>query len=147
MHSELNHISTFIRLKSLVGTWHGINEDKEPTTVNYALTAADSALVESWIFDNGSEALTIYHMDNDILMAMHYCPIGNQPRLDLKEQLADGTLKFECVSATHMKSFKDPHEHAFDLKLIENGSFYRTETYVEKDGSYQSNGILFQRAE
>jgi DNA-binding PadR family transcriptional regulator len=142
---SLNHKDIFESLKTLLGHWHGIDEQNRPTKVHYTLTANGSALVEDWAFDNDMEALTIYHMDGSLLMATHYCPIGNQPRLDLKRQSEDGTLFFECVSATHLTSFKDPHEHAFNLKLNKDGSFYREETYVEKSGELESNGILFAR--
>ncbi len=142
---SLNHEATFTSLQTLVGSWFGVNEDGHPTTMIYSMTADDTALVEDWKFHDGMEALTIYHMDFEILMATHYCPIGNQPRLDLKHRLDDGTLKFECVSATHLSSFDDPHEHAFSLRLNSDGTIYREETYMEKDGQLHSNGILFQR--
>ena len=145
MKTTLDHGTIFERLKSLTGDWAGVDEKGEPTFVNYKMTASETALVENWTFHNGNEALTIYHMDFETLMAMHYCPIGNQPRLDLQTQTTDGTLKFQCVSATHLKSFEDPHEHAFDLKLNRDGTLYRTETYMEKDGQLRSNGILFKR--
>lgn len=142
---SLDHTAIFESLKTLLGDWHGIDEQGRPTKVRYSMTANDTALVEDWAFDNHMEALTIYHMDEALLMATHYCPIGNQPRLDLKTQREDGTLFFECVSATHLKSFKDPHEHAFNLKLNKDGTFFREETYVEKDEELHSNGILFSR--
>lgn len=141
----IDHTAVFDTLRGLVGRWRGEDEDGHTALVTYSLTANDTALVEDWTFHTGGEALTIYHMDGDLLMAMHYCPIGNQPRLDLKEQQEDGRLMFECVSATHLKSFDDPHEHAFNLKLNADGSLHREETYVEDDAKLHSNGILFQR--
>ena len=141
-----NHLTVFNKLHQLVGRWEGTNEDGHTAYITYSLTANDTALVEDWTFHNNMTALTIYHMDAETLMAMHYCPIGNQPRLDMKEQLSDGTLKFECVSATHLKNFDDPHEHAFDLKLNDDGTIFRNETYMEDSGELESNGILFRRA-
>lgn len=145
MSTQLDHVNIFDAIKALVGDWHGINEEGEPTSITYKMTANDSALVENWTFENGMEALTIYHMDANTLMAMHYCPIGNQPRLDLKQQASNGTLTFECVSATNLKSFKDPHEHAFNLRINKDGTLYRDETYMESDGELHTNGILFTR--
>jgi len=144
--TSLDHAAIFETLKSLLGDWLGTDEQGRPTKVHYAMTANNTALVEDWAFDNDMKALTIYHMDGPLLMATHYCPIGNQPRLDLRARSEDGTLFFECVSATHLKSFKDPHEHAFNLKLNKDGTFYREETYMEKSGELESNGILFSRA-
>ncbi len=140
-----NALDIFEGLKALVGKWHGTNEEGRPVSIVYEMTANDTALVEDWFFDNGMRALTIYHMDHDTLMAMHYCPIGNQPRLDLIRQDADGLLAFECVSATHLKSKTDPHEHAFDLRINPDGSLYRSETYYEDDGRLESNAAVFRR--
>ena len=141
----MNHLAVFKTLHTLVGHWSGVNKDGHPAYMEYFLTADDAALVEAWTFHNDQTALTIYHMDDAVLMATHYCPIGNQPPLDLKAQLSDGTLKFECVSATHLNSFKDPHEHAFDLRINDDASLLRNETYVERSGEYASNGIFFER--
>ncbi len=146
MTDKIDHYSEFMSLKHLVGDWSGIDEDGHLARVNYRLTANQSALVEDWTFYNDAEALTIYHMDKETLMATHYCPIGNQPRLDLNARRADGTLFFECVSATHLESFDHPHEHAFNLKIHADGTLYREETYMEKDGQLHSNGILFRRS-
>lgn len=143
--NEMNPQAILKSLHKLVGKWSGLNEDGHPAYIDYALTANDTALIEEWTFHTHHTALTIYHMDGPTLMATHYCPIGNQPRLDLKRQRTDGTLEFECVSATHLNSFKDPHEHSFDLRINDDGSLYRTETYMEDSGVYSSNGILFKR--
>ncbi len=144
--NALDQAAIFQSLKKLIGNWQGTNEDGQWVGVRYEMTANGTALVENWTFHNQMKALTIYHMDGRALMAMHYCPIGNQPRLDLKHRSADGTLAFECVSATHLKTFKDPHEHAFDLKMNKDDTLYRSETYVETDGRLKRNGTLFRRA-
>ena len=142
--AKLETQKIFTEICALVGDWSGINEDGQPVSIKYALTANDSALVEQWFFHNDMEALTIYHPDGDRLMAMHYCPIGNQPRLDLKRRSADGTLEFEYVAATNLPSLATAHEHAFDLRIIDANTIHRNETYVE-NGTMESNGTTFTR--
>jgi hypothetical protein len=140
----LNHQDEFDRLKSLLGNWHGVTEEGRKVRVTYSLTAADHVLIESWFFDNGMTALTLYHMDNAQLIATHYCPIGNQPRLELREKTPSGTLKFLFASATNLPDITDPHEHAFELRLDNDDQFFRHETYAS-DGEFDSNGNMFRR--
>ncbi|RZV34719.1 MAG: hypothetical protein EX271_13395, partial [Acidimicrobiales bacterium] len=98
----LDHTDIFESLKKLVGDWRGINEAGEPVLVNYRMSANDSTLVESWTFANGMDALTMFHMNGETLMATHFCPIGNQPRFVLETQTPSGFLKFEFLDATNL---------------------------------------------
>lgn len=136
--------SIFSALRNLVGYWNGINEAGNPVSIRYAMTANDTVLVEQWFFHNDMEAMTLYHPDGERLIATHYCPIGNQPRLELHRQLEDGTLEFEFQSATNLPNEDSAHEHAFDLRIIDADTILRNETYVE-NGVAESNGTTFYR--
>lgn len=141
---EVDSALVFSELAALVGRWEGTNEEGNPVAIEYSLTANGTALVEHWFFHNGMEALTIYHPDGDQMMATHYCPIGNQPRLDLKRRKPDGTLEFEYVAATNLPDIELPHEHAFDLRIIDANTIHRNETYRAGD-ELESNGTTFTR--
>lgn len=143
---NLDHHQIFDQLKSLVGKWEGINEEQNPVSIAYNLSANDTVLVEDWTFDNGVEALTLYSMDETILTAMHYCPIGNQPRLILKERLGTGVLLFEFHSAMNLPDENAEHEHAFDLLLVDSNTFIRNETY-RTDGRAEKNGTTYFRTQ
>lgn len=134
----------FEDLKALVGDWRGMNEDGESVAVKYSLSANNSVLVEQWFFHNDMEALTLYHLDGASLMATHYCPLGNQPRLELKHRAIDGTLEFEFVSATNLARVEDEHEHSFDLRVIDENTIRRNETYLT-EGVTETNGTTFHR--
>lgn len=142
----MNHHQVFDQLKSLVGNWQGINEDKNPVSIAYKLSANDTVLVEDWTFANGMEALTLYSMDEAILTASHYCPLGNQPRLVLTQQLETGVLLFEFHSAMNLPDENTQHEHAFDLLLVDGNTLVRNETYCT-DGQAEENGTTFSRME
>lgn len=144
--NTIDHIAVFSSISNLVGDWSGTNEEGHPVSVRYTMTANNTAVVEQWYFHKDMEALTIYHLDGDQLMAMHYCPIGNQPRLDLKRQLKDGTLEFEFSAATNLTTPNEPHEHAFNLRIIDDETVRRNETYVE-NGVAETNGTTFHRGQ
>lgn len=143
--TTLNATAIFAELCEMVGNWQGVNEEGHDVSIAYSLNANDTVLVEHWFFHNDMEALTIYHLDGRQLMATHYCPVGNQPRLDLMRRTADGTLEFEYRSATNLPDFAVDHQHAFDLRILGHDKFHRNETYLCA-GASDSNGTTFMRA-
>jgi hypothetical protein len=101
--------------------------------------------MEHWTLSETTDALTLYHMDGDILMATHYCPLCNQPRLHLVFD-ENGELGFEFVSATNLLDLSDAHQHSFQIRLIDHTSFWRSETYVGGTGGFQE-ALTFRRVD
>ena len=125
----------FKQLSSLVGGWEGKFEDGRPHSVSYRLTAGGTVLVETWTLGPGRESLTLYHMDGEILVADHYCPQGNQIRLQLTEGGGVDKLSFVFRDGTNLQVKGKSHQHAFWIKLNGPSSFVRSETYVENGGT------------
>jgi hypothetical protein len=75
--------AAFHQLKSLVGTWRNAERPDSPLRIRFYLTAGGTVLVESWEARGKPHSLTLYHRDGPALLATHYCPQGNQPRLPL----------------------------------------------------------------
>jgi hypothetical protein len=121
----------FNRLTSLIGSWEGKRPDGRPHTVSYRLTAGGSVLVETWTLSSGRESMTMYHLDGDILMATHYCPQGNQPRLQLVPGSELDKFSFVFRDGTNLQVKEKSHQHSFSIKLSGTNSFERSETYVE----------------
>lgn len=134
----------FETLAALIGHWHGVNEEGREVWVDYSFTANDSVIVEHWVFHNKMESLTLFHRDNARLIATHYCPIGNQPTLELQAVGKDGTVRFEKVSVTNLRDRDEDHCHDFEMTFNTDGTFYRTETYCAGEAC-ESNGTLFRR--
>ena len=121
----------FEQLKSLVGEWRGQRPDGREVGVTYRLSAADSVLVETWTLGPEQEALTVYHMDGSELLATHFCPQGNQPRLRMR-RAAGSRFDFTFQDATGI----DPGQavqHAFWIEIGADGTITRSETYVQGD--------------
>ncbi|WP_421790425.1 hypothetical protein [Hyphobacterium sp.] len=140
----MDHNAAFAELKNLVGSWKGTNEEGDPVEVAFSVTANGSAVVEDWTFHNGMTALTVYSLDEDTLQARHYCPIGNQPLLELKGRDNQGALVFEFVSARNLPDPKTDHNRAFDIRMTGKDEMIRNETYRENFVS-ESNGTRFSR--
>ena len=140
--SVMNHREHFESLTSLVGHWTGTASDGHQLRVDYFLHADDSVLMEHWHL-RSTDALTLYHLDGEQLMATHYCPLCNQPRLNLVE-VQGGKLRFAYVSATNLQSTSDEHQHSFELKLIDCQNFWRSESYLAA-GNLMTEALTYVR--
>jgi hypothetical protein len=141
---QTNARAAFTQLQTLVGEWEGKTEAGRVLKVSYRLTAAGTVLVETWTLGPQRESLTLYHMDNESLLATHYCPVGNQPRLRLKDGGKPSLLTFEFVSATNLPKPEAAHQHRFEMELLDVNSFARSETYLE-NGKGDAERIIYSR--
>ena len=121
----------FKQLHSLIGRWEGKFEDGRSHGVSYTLTAGGTVLVETWTLAPGRESMTLYSMDGNNLIATHYCPQGNQPRLQFAGGSDPGRLSFEFRDGTNLQVEGKSHQHAFWIRLLGEKSFERSETYVD----------------
>ena len=74
------------KIKALVGTWVGEMDNGKgpmPVEINYKVTAAGSAVVETFHPGTPMEMVTVYHDEKGKLAMTHYCMLGNQPKMKL----------------------------------------------------------------
>jgi hypothetical protein len=121
--------NAFKKLTTLVGAWKGNFADGREHTVRYRLTAGGTVLVETWTLSAVRESTTMYHLDGDTLMATHYCPQGNQPRLLLVSDAE--RLRFEFRDGTNLQVPNRSHQHSFWLEVNDKDHFQRNENYVD----------------
>jgi hypothetical protein len=121
--------AAFRQLKELVGEWRGQRTDGRGIGVAYRLSALDSVLVETWDLGPGRESLTLYHMDGGELMASHFCPQGNQPRLKMTHS-AGRRFDFTFHDATGVEPGQAV-QHDFWIEIGRDGTITRSETYVQ----------------
>ncbi|UZK70008.1 hypothetical protein OKW76_02835 [Sphingomonas sp. S1-29] len=117
----------------MVGAWRPADEPQSPLRIRFYLVAGDSVLVESWDVHGKPHSLTLYHRDSGSLLATHYCPQGNQPRLALSTRGA-GRLHFVFRDATDLDPAKESHLHDLWFDLTNPDRPVRSETYSSKDG-------------
>ena len=129
---DLGPAEVFEDLKKLAGEGKGTTAEGGAEKVSYRLMAADTVLLEEWVLSSGRQALTVYHRDGDDLIATHYCPRGNQPRLKLASASTEKGFFFEFVSATNLPEADAPHQHRFEIRIHGPDSFTRGETYLSK---------------
>ncbi len=123
----------FGQLTRMVGTWRRADKPESPLRIRFYLTARDTVLVESWEAGGKPHSLTLYHRDGDALLATHYCPQGNQPRLALAGRDTSG-LHFVFRDATDLEPAKESHQHDLWFDLSDPDRPIRGETYSGRDG-------------
>jgi len=121
---------TFAAMKTLVGTWLVVDKPTSSLRIRFYLTAGGTVLVESWERSGQPYSLTLYHRDAASLIATHYCPQGNQPRLALMPSSRVNDVRFSFRDATDLDAEREAYltALAFDLsnpKLIVRRESYR----------------------
>jgi hypothetical protein len=120
--------TAFARLKDLTGTWkndvsgHGEEHRSSDNKVNYRLTGAGSALVETDFPGTDHEMISVYHLDGADLRLTHYCAAGNQPRLKLdRAHSTKDKLVFVFDGGSNLDPAKDMHIHGMTMVFEKDG--------------------------
>ena len=141
-------VITLDTLKPLVGTWQNKERPNSQFRINFELIANDTVLVEKWLRAGKTRSLTLYHQDGSNLLATHYCPQGNQPRLKLTPGSTTQMISFKFQDATNLATIDDNHQHSLGLKLpTETSDFIRSEMYLSKNGEENSALTLMRVGE
>jgi len=136
----------FEQMKSWVGTWTREGANNSNFSVEFELTANDTVLIETWLSNGNKHSLTLYHLNGDHLMATHYCPQGNQPRMHLSKDSTLNELTFSFLDATNLTSPKMSHQHSLGFKVASSaGKLIRKESYLSQSGEEHSELILLRQ--
>ena len=124
--------NTFEKLKSLEGDWAG-EMDGKPVQVTYKLMSNGSALVETLQPENEPSMVSVYHLNNDMVMMTHYCSSGNQPRMSASSNSDTNAINFSYVDATNLKSERDGHMQALQIIFDDENNIRQIWTWQEGD--------------
>lgn len=124
--------SRFTEMQQLVGSWRVVGKASSPFRIRFSLTAGGTVLVESWSQNDQAHSLTLYHRDAAAIVATHYCPQGNQPRLTSLPKAADGVVRFAFRDATDLDATREAYLVALAFDLSKEGVLVRREIYRER---------------
>ena len=136
----------FAQLSRLVGTWRSADRPESTLRIRFYLTAGGTVLVESWEARGRPHSLTLYHRDGPALLATHYCPQGNQPRLALAGRDAN-RLHFAFRDATDLDPATESHQHDLWFDLTNPDRPVRGEIYAGKDGPGELERLRLVRSD
>ncbi len=104
----------FDTLKKLVGHWESAPTKEGTVAIDYKLTAGGTVLEERMMPGTDHEMVSMYYADGKTLAMTHYCALGNQPKMKLKD-MSDNTMKFEMAGKEGVASKNDMHMHSLLL--------------------------------
>ena len=132
-HQAVTADDAFAQLLRMVGVWRPAEKPDSSLRIRFYLTAGGTVLVESWEAGGKPHSLTLYHRDGPALLATHYCPQGNQPRLALAGRDASG-LHFAFRDSTDLDPATESNQHDLWFDLANPDRPVRGEIYSSKDG-------------
>ncbi|MEW6249345.1 MAG: hypothetical protein AB1716_01760 [Planctomycetota bacterium] len=141
------------QFRKLAGEWKGKTNETSAAEqrVQYKVTGAGSAVVETLFPGTPHEMVTVIHYDNDDLLLTHYCAAGNQPRMKA-EKLAPAaagqtappkSVKFTFMDGTNMRSPNDAHMHAVTYTFVDP-DHVRAEWTFYRDGQPAPEPTVFE---
>ncbi len=148
MHHEMQPASGLLQFKGLIGSWKGTDPQGKPLTLSYKMVSEDKAVMETLGIGGKEESMiTMYHLDNDGVMATHYCSMGNQPRMRLDRKKSDDhTFSFVFKDATNLKSRKDPHINGLTITIKDKDHILQEWSMIGK-GKETREIFTFERVE
>ncbi len=119
--------SAFAYLKTLAGDWERQSGDMDHGTsarvVTFRLSAAGSAVVETYNAGKPNEMVSVYHMDGDKLMMTHYCALQNAPVMQFEKSSKPGEIKLAFAGGTNFDPKVDAHAHEGMLRVKDANTF------------------------
>lgn len=130
----------FKKMTAMIGEWK--TQDHPALRIIFESTAGGSVIVERWMVGERMHSMTVFHLDGEALMATHYCPQGNQPRLRMGSGSTDNMIKFDFYDATNLQSSEQSHQHKLSFDFSKTGHVTRGEAYRQGVSSNPSEIVL-----
>ena len=122
----------FDKFKALAGDW-AVSGGDGSVAVNYRLTAAGTAVVETLMVGTQHEMVTVYTVDKGDLALTHYCAQGNQPHMKAGHGGEANVVAFKFDGGGNIKSSKEGHMHEATFTFTDADHITSTWQYY-KDG-------------
>ncbi|WP_394727249.1 hypothetical protein [Altererythrobacter sp. GH1-8] len=132
----------FAQIASWQGRWKVA--ETEALEIVFESTARGKTIVERWETGSGLHSITVYHLDGDRVVATHYCPQGNQPRLEAVAG-GDDEIAFTFRDVTDLDE-GESHTYSLRFKANSDGSLVRTEVYKGAEGIGDPSSYTLVRA-
>ena len=119
--------SAFSYLKTLAGDWERQSNDHEHGSssriVTFRVSAAGSAVIETYNAGLPNEMVSVYHMDGKELIMTHYCALQNAPVMKFEKSNKPGEIKLAFAGGTNFDPKVDAHAHEGLLRVTDTNTF------------------------
>ena len=147
MPAPVAHSSDFERMKGLVGVWEGktdMGKGMETLRVAYELTSAGNAVLERFAAGQPHEMVTVYHDYNGQLTMTHYCSLGNQPHMELRNPGENNMTFVLSEKNPGLVSLDETHMHALTIAI--DGKDSMTHTWTLYDNGAKKSDVVVKLA-
>lgn len=110
-------LAAFQKLQSLEGDWRGKDQYGQAVKSYFSPLAANTAVMETLTMD-GEQMVSLYSIEANSILLVHYCPSNNQPRLRAQPSSeAAEELVFSFVGAANLPSLAVGHERKLVIEF------------------------------
>lgn len=74
---------------------------------------------QSIVTERFGKELSVFYRNGQSVEMVHFCNVGNQPRLRLKEESGPGVLEFEMFAITNLSTPETPHVQEVIYKILD----------------------------
>lgn len=109
----------FQKLQGLAGEWDGRDERGNQVKSRFEMVAANTAVMETLkTGDHSDDMLTLYSLDLNSIVLIHYCPTNNQPKMRAIPGAAPmKQLVFSFEGAGNLPDAAVGHEHKLVIQF------------------------------
>jgi hypothetical protein len=120
------------QLKRLDGTWQGKDAKGGPVQDTYRLTAGGTAVMGENKM-GAEDMLSLFYVDGERLLMTHFCPSGNQPRMQATISSDGKSISFDFLDVTNLASPQAGHMH-HAVYLFSDADHYTEQWTWRQDG-------------
>ena len=123
----------FRKIQNLAGEWEGKDDQGHPVKSKFLPVAANTAILETLAMTEMEEMVTLYSIDIDSILLIHYCPTNNQPRMRaVPTDNAIMKLEFVFTGAGNLPDSNVGHEQKLVLQFTDEDHITERWTWRRK---------------
>lgn len=124
----------FRKIQNLAGEWEGKDDQGHPVKSKFLPVASNTAIMETLAMPEMEEMVTLYSLDIDSILLIHYCPTNNQPRMRaVPTDNAIMKLEFVFTGAGNLPDSNVGHEQKLVLQFTD-------EDHITERWTWRRNG-------
>lgn len=129
----------FQRIVALEGSWFAADGSTDDPDLVYELTSGGSAVLETVFPGQSHEMRTLYFIESGALTLVHYCALGNRPRMVADDWDAD-SLHFTLDGDGGLGSVNEMHMHSALFEFKGPDAFRTTWALFDKGTMTENHG-------
>lgn len=133
--------AAFQKLQSLAGNWEGKDDHGAEVKSEFKSIAGNTGVMETLTASGMDEMVTLYSVDGDSILLLHYCPTNNQPRMRALPPAGDvKQLVFSFQGASNLPSLAIGHEYKLVMQFPDKD--HLTERWTWRKNGKDSDSVF-----